>query len=321
MNDTSKNSPLAVFNLLALIITGISVSWWILYFTDAFPVFGGLLGLGGLFTWIAFVGNILTSERKKELQQLFDRKVLQQHGLSILLCIVLLGWWFGFAASRATLMVDSLEAASGHVLEVREFQQDSPLSPEPVQRVKLSPRSVVKVLLAAPWFGEKDYFIKVSGFPGRKITVTSYRREPLFVPKMLQERPVVLIRPAARDSGIVLEGFSLEIYIDDEQEPAHFIDEYRGQAVWFGTDSDVEVPERHVAGWRHEFKGAKMNEEGINRWLPPVAIGPVADLSGASTITAHLKNSGGEIKYSGKIIIQSSSRARHFPEEIILHEN
>ncbi len=84
MRGSPQSSKVAVCNLIGLIAAGISVSWWILYFTDFFPVVGGLLGLGGLFTWIAFVSNILTDERKAEMQQSFDRFVLQRRGLLIL---------------------------------------------------------------------------------------------------------------------------------------------------------------------------------------------------------------------------------------------
>lgn len=312
-------SKVPIYNLIGLIAAGISVSWWILYFTDFFPVFGGLLGLGGLFTWIAFVGNILTDERKAEMQQSFDRIVLQHRGLLVLLGLSLLGWWIGYAPCRATLLVDCLDTTGGHFMEIREFKTVAPLAPEPVERLTLSPRGTAKVLLATPWFGKRDYLVKVSGFPARKITVTGYRREPFFLPASMLLRPVVLIRPAASELGVVDEGFSLEVQVRGDKAATFRIENYPGKAVWFGADDDVAVPERLLDEWRQEFKMAKKNAEDIARWLPPISLGPVAELSGITEISARLVNRGGEIKYAGGIDLRVL-RERAFPKEIVLYE-
>ncbi|MCK5228774.1 MAG: hypothetical protein KAR13_00815 [Desulfobulbaceae bacterium] len=320
MNRISENSRVALANLILLIMAGISVSWWVLYYTDAFPVFGGMLGLGGLFTWIAFVGNILTSERKEEIQNFFDQCFLQKRLMLLLLIIFLSGWWLGLVPARSTLLVDSLESATGHVLDVREFYEECPFSLQPIRRVKLSPRSTAKVVLPTPWFGSKDYFIKVSSFPAKKITVSGYRRERLFIPKMLIERPVVLIRPAAMDSSLVSNDFKMEILMNNEQKPAYTIPEYQGQSLWLGADADVDVPQKLITKWYMEFKGAGMREDGVSNWLPPVSLAPAAEFPGSTVITVNLKNRDNEIKYSGKLTIQPSGKARYFPEEIILHE-
>ncbi len=320
MSDSSQNSKVPICNLIGLIAAGISVSWWILYFTDYFPVVGGLLGLGGLFTWIAFVGNILTSTRKEEMQQFFDKVVLQRRFLPVLLGLALLGWWLGYAPCRTTLLVDCLEPTSGYFMEIREFNAKAPLKPEPVERLTLSPRGTAKVLLTTPWFGKKDYLVKVSGFPAQKVTVNGYHRQPFFIPASMLRRSVVLIRPAVRELGGVDEGFSLIVRARGNNKEASFrIEKYQGKAVWFGADDDVAVPERLLAQWRQQFKKAKKNAEDIARWLPPVSLGPVAELSGITTVSAYLVNEGGEIKYTGSIDLRSLP-GRAFPKEIVLHE-
>ncbi len=319
MSNSSQHSNVPICNLVGLIAAGISVSWWILYFTDSFPVFGGLLGLGGLFTWIAFVGQILTGERKSHMQQSFDRFVLQRRSLPVLLGLALLGWWMGYAPCRATLLVDCLEATGGHFMEIRTFNPKAPLEREPMERLILSPRGTAKVLLTTPWFGKKDYVIKVSGFPARKITMTGFCREPFFIPASMLLRPVVLIRPAASELGVIDEGFSLEVQVKGEREETFRIKNYPGKAVWFGADNDVAVPERLLNNWRQEFKMAKKNPEDISRWLPPLSLGPVIELSGITGISARLINRGGQIKYIGRIDLQGLKK-RPFPEEIILYE-
>ncbi len=52
-----------LLNLLLLVATGILLSAWTLYYTDLFPLVGGLLGLGGLFAWITFHSHLITEER------------------------------------------------------------------------------------------------------------------------------------------------------------------------------------------------------------------------------------------------------------------
>jgi hypothetical protein len=319
MRGSPQSSKVAVCNLIGLIAAGISVSWWILYFTDFFPVFGGLLGLGGLFTWIAFVSNILTDERKAEMQQSFDRFVLQRLGLLIFLGLALFGWWIGFAPCRTTLLVDCLETTGGHFMEIREFRTEAPLEPEPVKRLTLSPRGTAKVLLATPWFGKKDYLVKISGFPARKITLSGYQRRQFFIPASMLQRPVVLIRPAAKELGVVDEGFSLEVRVKGNKGEIFRIDNYPGKAVWFGADEDVAVPERLLDQWRQEFKMAKKNTEDIARWLPPISIGPVDGLSGITEVSAHLLNRRGEIRYTGGTDLRIV-RERPYPKEVVLYE-
>src|SRR4051812_28381189 len=63
-------------NLLSIISVGVLVSGWLLYYTDWFEVVGGLLALGGILSWLAFVSKILPDERIKQLQKRFDDRVL-----------------------------------------------------------------------------------------------------------------------------------------------------------------------------------------------------------------------------------------------------
>ena len=74
MNDISPQLPslkIVAFNLFTLLAIGVVTSGWILYYTDYFPVVGGLLGLGGLFAWVAFLSNIIDENRKKTVSNLF----------------------------------------------------------------------------------------------------------------------------------------------------------------------------------------------------------------------------------------------------------
>ena len=57
-----------LLNLILLLGLGVSALYWIGYHTELIGVVGGLLGLGGVFAWVAFLLNIVREDRKKELQ-------------------------------------------------------------------------------------------------------------------------------------------------------------------------------------------------------------------------------------------------------------
>ena len=90
MNGTPHTLPslnIVAFNLFTLLATGVVTSGWILYYTDYFPIVGGLLGLGGLFAWIAFLSNIIDPNRKKQFQVCFDEKFLRKKRFALIISL------------------------------------------------------------------------------------------------------------------------------------------------------------------------------------------------------------------------------------------
>ena len=55
--------PVFVCNLVLMLSLGVGVSAWVLRYTDLFEEFAGLLALGGLFSWLAFVSKLLPENR------------------------------------------------------------------------------------------------------------------------------------------------------------------------------------------------------------------------------------------------------------------
>ena len=103
-----KDRPGLVFcNLASFIILGVALSFWMLRYTDWFPVFGGILGLSGAFAWIAFLSNLITEGRKKAAQQYLDQRILQNKGTLLALVGLILVFIFGFAFWHGTLLIDT----------------------------------------------------------------------------------------------------------------------------------------------------------------------------------------------------------------------
>src|ERR1039458_4964733 len=80
--------PFFLLNLFALIVLGTAACAWVLYFTSWFPQLGGLLALGGLFSWLAFVFKLIPDDTVKALQNSFAQSL--DH-VAILVAIALIG--------------------------------------------------------------------------------------------------------------------------------------------------------------------------------------------------------------------------------------
>src|SRR5580765_5412413 len=75
----SQNSTrLICINFATLLLLGTFLSGWLLRYTDYFEVFGGLLALGGLFTWLAFLLKLFPETEMQRLQAGLYELVLKQ---------------------------------------------------------------------------------------------------------------------------------------------------------------------------------------------------------------------------------------------------
>ncbi len=306
-------------NLLGLLVAGVGASGWVLYFTDYFPVVGGLLGLGGLFAWIAFMGNILSETRKKQLQEGFDEKILRKGYFSVLIVAFVIGFPF-YVSTKGTVMIDNLQGSRGSVVEISELAKGEGFaSGEQMDRVLLLPQSKAKILLPTGWFGKRDYHVKVAGLPAIQVIAKGFRRTKLLVPDTFEERPVVLARPAAKHGPTVSEGdFMLEVLIN--KQPVAAIKDYRGQAVWVGAGADVMVPASLIEQWRFDLVPQGFPASAVSQWTSPVSLAPNLYLLPEMQVAIRLKRKSDQgIVFSGNHTIQPG-KVRRFPEEVILEK-
>jgi len=77
-------------NLALIVLLGVLACGWLLYYSDWFEVVGGLLALGGAFTWLAFVLKVLREDRIHELQAWIETNVLGQNKMLIVSLLLLL---------------------------------------------------------------------------------------------------------------------------------------------------------------------------------------------------------------------------------------
>lgn len=296
----------AFANLSLLVLLGVAISAWILAYTDWFPVVGGLLGLGGLFAWIAFVSGLLTNERKEQLQERFDTLVLQRDGTWIGVLVV--GLLFVLWASRhGTIVLRSHSDERDRTVKIVPVAKGGQGKGR-VYQGHIDPYSIQKYLVLTGW-SRASYRVKLSGLPSATAEVGPMGWEPLASPGSFLERPIVLIRPTAEVSANA-ERFPMTLKVSRkvssgwevwtipaESNRGEVV--YRGEAVWFGCEPEVEIPERFVNRWRLELRSQGTPEEVLYRWMSPLALAKNVILKGNEQIQAELLREGA-VHASGK---------------------
>jgi hypothetical protein len=299
-------------NLVFLVVLGVGISAWILIYTDWFPIVGGLLGLGGLFAWIAFVSGLLTKERKEQLQEKFDASFLQSHRTRLALIAVAL--LFALWASRhGTVVVQSLGDEHARTLTIT---RDPPPKRTAFQRLPLHlpPRSVQKVLVATGWTG-RTYRVKLSGLPAIRVKVASLGWLPVASPTKFLAHLALLIRPTERVSAN-MERMPMRLEITRGGKTWCIPKgKYRGETVWVGCEADVVVPDRLINRWRLE-PGAEQN---MLRWMTPLSLGEGVELEKGDRVQIALRRDEGNGVYaSAEAVVEAYVPERGFAQEVRL---
>jgi len=310
---------LPVFNIAMLTIVGILASAWILYFTEFFPVVTGLLGLGGLFAWVAFLLNILPKERKDSISSLFDAYCLQSGLFLILFFAAAAVLALSIVPSYGTILIDNLEARESRVVEISRREQDGKLTK--LMRVPIPAASRVKVLVGTEWFGSGEYYLRPNGLPATFVTARWKTREMVDLPYFFTKKPAILVRPDVCLVGI-LKGQGADLLTIQVQKvagssaPEEIAREpYGGGAAWVGCHKDVAIPAETVDRWRLEFKLGGLDERGVLNWTTPVALAPRAEIGGSKIIVNILRETG-EVAFHAEQKVPNE--IKQFPQEIVL---
>jgi len=245
-------------NLVLLVIVGVGFSAWVLAYTDWFPTIGGLLALGGAFSWIAFVSGLLSKNRQEELQALFDQNVFDRRRTTILVFVI-----------GAVLALLAAGAAS---VEIDSAQDGATLTTwnEPPQALHgdtlfVPARDHVRKVVRTGLFGARTFRVKVQGLPDQILTVRARQRMRLTIPYSFL-RPVLLLQPTSAITGLLANTpMVLEVVVHGQTRRLR---DYRGEAVWVGCDADVRVPTRIQEQGRSELEASKRGLL-VPRWLYP----------------------------------------------------
>ncbi|MFC1763512.1 hypothetical protein ACFL6U_15720 [Planctomycetota bacterium] len=249
-------------HLLWLIVLGVTTLYWLGVYTDWLQTVIGLLGLGGIFAWIAFLSKIISDARKTQLQQAFD-KFLSHKWMGLVLVVLTVFMAF-IAGNFGCLIADSGRDSLGHHLEIRQ-----PGNTQPCRSRSLQPSLVQPFLLYTGLRG-RTYEIDIKGLPLRVQRVHPLSRIRLRVPGDFFRGCVLLIRPGQRLSSYSSEPdaeHELMVRIDDS-EPQSM--SFRGHSIWIGSDKTLAIPAHLRQNWHIEVGAdTNTNTSTLLRWLQP----------------------------------------------------
>jgi hypothetical protein len=296
-----------------LILLGIAVCAWFLFYTDLFPQVVGLLGLGGLFAWIAFLSNLLTEERKKELQARFEQYVLRPPATLMVVFVLAAIFFLGWAPLRGALLVSTTRDDQDRTIEIRRQGSDGRWSEVVVEEEHLSPRSEHTYSLPTCWFHRREYQVKVSGLPARKVTVSAWRRRPLSVPVEFDVRrqPILLVHLSAEANSMVqVPEPPGRLQLLDNGKLVEELFPYRGENVWVGGEEDIAVPEWIATRWLLVLSRDGMPPEHLARWRPARSLAATSELRAGQRFELHF------IPPSGVVLRQSVTVGPPYPQEV-----
>lgn len=264
--DSAKPLRRFIANLVVLLCLGVLILGWFTYYTDLFPMIGGLLGLGGVFAWVAFLSGLVSGDRKKELQALFENKVLDRRWLWLAAlgtggAIMGVGpLWCG------TILIDSQRDAVTRSVQIARLSEDRafPKADQWCVDDAISPFSTKKFCMWVGSWRPQSFVVKVSGLPALEVKLGPLTRKTLLVPREFYRQPVLIVRPGKKlieNSRQIPQTFRLCINGVTKSE---WID-YKAQTVWVGCDKDVIVPAEIREKW--DLEGA--NPQLIAQWLRP----------------------------------------------------
>jgi len=313
VSPAADKPRLFAWNLIAILATGVLLSFWMLYYTDYFPVFGGLLGLTGVFAWVAFISGILTEGRKSSLQDWFDRAILQSHA-TWAVCFIGLALFAVFVAARTgTLIVDT----NGD--EVAREVVVTPVDGNDSDAVtfRLSPQSEQQQLVATAWLQPLRYRVRASGLPDVFIDVHPLQRSEISFPDAAITAPVVLVRPDERLSISTLNG-GYKLVVTRNQQPFGEIADFRGTTAWIGARGDVAVPQWLIDKWRREMPAA--NDSALARWRWPAELKDAPALEPGDRLIVRIIDAEDATNFHEACpSVVGAQRRMEFPQEVVVH--
>ena len=279
-------------NLGLLVLLGTAVCGWILRYTEFFPVIGGLLGLGGVFAWIAFLTNIVSEDRRAALQAAVDKVLFQSRRATAVLSIL-----FGCFLVGPVGMYGAVEVGNGSLDEtfrVTVGRADRPADSEFILR----PSESRIVTVFTGWFGSAQVRVAAEDVPAIARRLGPLDVEAVELPGDAWLTPSLAMRPtfASFDDVRRLRP-RLELCLPGgDASPATWrTDTYNGRSILVGATAPVPVPPWTRAAWQSAGFGNGGAGEAIGYWrLPGHAWSQIPPRMG-SLCARYLDRNGNEI--------------------------
>lgn len=320
---SSANSPRDFFfvNLFGLILIGLIVLVWIGLFTNYLDTVVALLGLGGILTWIAFLGKVVREERKKQLGMFLENTLMRQRTSVVL--IVVMAVLIVLSLNIGCIVVDASGDTTARVVVVSpatRATQGNSGNAATIWKKRLAPGSKLKLPVFTGPLG-RTCRVMAEGLPGVERRVRPLRRSWLDVPGSFSFENLILVRPSSVVSQTSAKaGFNHEAVVTVGDNEPVVMPPYKGRSFWIGCRREVAVPEALREKWRLDLVAALLkrnNEvhasrvEGIlARWFTPEAVDPVPSLLPDQTVSVVVRTRG-----TNELFAAASAQVGRSPEE------
>jgi len=246
-------------NLLLLIGFGVLSCAWLLHYSDWFETVGGLLALGGAFSWLAFVSRALPDDVLKQMQWKCAHVLGNRSAARVILTATAV--FLAAASFLGSIRVEPRQDGFGHYIYI---YPDGAAPGEPLGIESGQPTRFVRP--AVPYFGSARR-IKVPGLPSKRVSFVPWWLSPIYVPHYF-DRKVYLVRPGpSATSNLRSNPATIRLTVSGRQ-PVD-IPGYGGYSFWLNCASDVIIPPAKQIEMWYAIPAGKDTEIYKEMWLTP----------------------------------------------------
>jgi len=293
-----------VWNLIAIVVLGVLISGWLVEFTDFFPTIGGLLGLGGIFAWIAFLSNLISENRKKQMQAAVEERLLLARATAAVALVLLVAFAI-IAWTRGTIVI--VGANDGQKRTVAVTSKGNTVATVDVQA-----GATTKQSFFVP--RQPTFTLVTAGLPPLDVTLPHLGSTIVQIPQSFTAQPVILASMPS-DLATSADGASAQVRIKRANskwwvEYGRFDPgSYNGESIWVGCGADVAVPPSVKSDWATQ-PGATQPVQ--RRWSMIKSAG-TAPLHEGDLVCVCVSNAGGGTMASGSATVLSP-KTQPFPQ-------
>lgn len=263
--SNSEKAPGLTSHMPLLLAILIGASIWIYTFTSWFPIFGSILGFGGVLMVVPALQGLMSDGRRKAYSTWVDQILFQNRSSARLYVVLLIvGLTAGFLCVQPLRMTNHFQDRSLEVqIGFSQFATDKP----PTRRIRISAGDTHSTPLLQPFLGGPTFvWISSPGLPQIRKKVEGFGWPAMDLPEDLWLQPIVLLRPAPsllltlEDS---LPQFEVTLLSDGKVIGKCIIQQkYVGEPVWVGGGRNTfTISDSQLNRWLREFRLAFLRGE------------------------------------------------------------
>lgn len=250
--------------LLLAILIGASI--WIYTYTSWFPIFGSLLGFGGVLIVVPALQGLMSEDRRKAYSAWVDQLLFQNRTSARLYIIsLIIGFAIGF------LLIQPLRLANGRIDgSIEAHLSYSQTAGDPPERIIIGSGKTHALPLRQPFAGgPAKAWISAPGLPTLEKELTGFGWPKVELPDDLWRQPIVLLRAGP---GLlirltrVLPRFDIVVSRKNKGKLEKFRctvqQKYVGEPLWIGGGlGEISLSEARYSRWLREFELANLRGE------------------------------------------------------------